>query len=62
MQETPAELISKINNQHKNIIAFIKKNVVMEVLAIKDEYCFVEVRNLKQKYRGWILQKAVFGV
>ena len=60
VQEAPAQLIGEKFEMQK-VVAFIKKNVIMTLLDIQGQYCFVECVCGGKKYQGWILKTAVFG-
>jgi SH3-like domain-containing protein len=42
-------------------IAHIKKNVIMSLLSVQDEWCKVEVKHNGDVYTGWIKAKHLFG-
>ncbi len=43
-------------------IAFIKTNVVLELVTVRGNWCKVSVKYLNKKYSGWIKKNTVFGV
>jgi SH3-like domain-containing protein len=47
-----------------NLIAHIKKNVIMTLLSVRGAWCKVEVRNGSdgKRYVGWIESEKAFGV
>ncbi len=58
---TSAKLMSD-SNDNSNLIALIKKNVIMELIAVRGKWCEVKIYSGGEKYRGWIKKSDVFGV
>lgn len=54
--------LMKDSNESSDLVAFIKKNVVMELLSARGKWCNVLVNSDGEKYRGWIKKTDVFGV
>lgn len=56
----PSKLMNE-SNDNSNLIALIKKNVIMELVAARGKWCNVKIDNGRGKYRGWIKKSDVFG-
>ena len=56
-----ARLMSQTNNASKTI-AYVKKNVVMELVSVRGKWCNVVSHGNNGKYTGWIKKSDVFGV
>ena len=54
--------IRENSNDSANVIADVKKNVVMNLLSVRGNWCKVETTYLGKKYIGWIKKTSVFGV
>ena len=61
MSEKPAKLMIK-TNEASEIVAFVKKNVVLELMSVRGNWCNVVFRGNTGKYSGWIKKSDVFGV
>ncbi len=61
ISENPAKLISE-SNDSGNLIAFVKKNVVMELMSIRGNWCRIELYSKDKKYMGWMKKENIFGV
>ena len=61
MSTNPTELRQKSNETSK-IIAYVKKNVVLELATVRGNWCNVIFRGNTGKYSGWIKKSDVFGV
>ena len=61
MSEKPAKLMNK-TNEASEIVAFVKKNVVLELMSVRGNWCNVVFRGNTGKYSGWIKKSDVFGV
>ena len=61
MSKNPTELRQKSNETSK-IIAYVKKNVVLELATVRGNWCNVIFRGNTGKYSGWIKKSDVFGV
>ena len=59
--EAPARLREN-SNESSGIVAFLKKNVVMELISIRGKWCRVLIDCKYGKYMGWIKKTDVFGV
>ena len=56
-----ASLMSQSNASSK-IVAYIKKNVVMELISVRGNWCNVAFHGNYGKFTGWIKKSDVFGV
>lgn len=56
-----ARLMDQTNNASK-ITAYIKKNVILELIAVRGKWCNVSFRGNIGKFSGWIKKSDVFGV
>jgi SH3-like domain-containing protein len=54
-------LVSETNDSGR-LIAKIKKNVVMELVSVRGNWCHVRLSYDAGKYEGWIKKEHVFGV
>ena len=61
MSENPAELRKK-SNETSEILAYVKKNVVLELVTVRGNWCNVAFRGNAGRYSGWIKKSDVFGV
>lgn len=61
ISENPSKLMSQ-SNEAGELVAFIKKDVVMELISTRGNWCKVELSNSERKYMGWIKKESVFGV
>lgn len=61
VSNTPTKLMEE-SNDNSNLIAFVKKNVIMELVAARGNWCNVKIYNGGEKFRGWIKKSEVFGV
>ncbi len=61
MSENPTELRQK-SNETSEILAYVKKNVVLELVTVRGNWCNVAFRGNAGRYSGWIKKSDVFGV
>jgi len=61
INNTPTKLMED-SNDNSNLIALIKKNVIMELIAARGNWCSVRIYSGGEKYRGWLKKSDVFGV
>ena len=60
MNDGLTKLMSK-SNETSQIVAYVKKNVVFELISVRGNWCNVVCRNGNWKYSGWIKKTDVFG-
>lgn len=61
MCESPTKLMQK-SNETSAVVAYVKKNVVLELATVRGNWCNVVFRGNTGKYSGWIKKSDVFGV
>lgn len=61
MSEKPTKLVQK-SNEASDIVAYVSKNVVLELISVRGNWCNVIFRGNAEKYSGWINKSDVFGV
>lgn len=61
ISEKPTKLMQK-SNETSPTVAFVKKNVVLELISVRGNWCNVVFCGDTKKYSGWINKSAVFGV
>ena len=61
MSANPTELRRK-SNETSDIVAYVKKNVVLELITVRGNWCNVVFRGSTETYSGWIKKIDVFGV
>lgn len=59
--EKPCDLM-KDTNDASQMIARIKKNVIMELLSVRGNWCKIEVFYKGNKISGWLKKENLFGV
>ena len=59
--ENPTKLMQK-SNETSDVVAYVRKNVVLELATVRGNWCNVVFRGNTGKYSGWIKKSDVFGV
>ena len=59
--ENETKLMQK-SNESSDIVAYVKKNVVLELISVRGNWCNVVFRGNTENYSGWISKSSVFGV
>ena len=59
--ENATKLMQK-SNESSDIVAYVKKNVVLELISVRGNWCNVVFRSNTENYSGWISKSSVFGV
>ncbi len=59
--ENPTKLMEK-SNETSELVAYVRKNVVLELISVRGNWCNVVFRGSTENYSGWINKSAVFGV
>jgi SH3-like domain-containing protein len=54
--------LRKDSNDNSPLIAYIKKNVIMELVIVRGNWCKIEANFRDDKYVGWIKKENLFGV